>query len=280
MAEIEKRIESTVRTPDYTTMKFGADEIAAGKHRQFVGGEWEALGELQIDFLKRHGLQPEHRFLDVGCGSLRAGRHLVEYLNPGNYFGIDANIGVIQAGYDAELTDEQRARLPVGNLRANERFDGDFGVQFDMAIAQSVFSHVSLNHVRLCLYRIAKVVKSGGRFYATFFEQPPKVPLDTIVQRGGRRPQFTERNLFWYYRTDIEWAGGFAPWHYRYIGDWGHPRGQNMVEFTRVADPQWDRSHDGHSSGSAQSAPVSFRYERPHALWRARRWIARRIAPY
>jgi hypothetical protein len=33
------------------------------------------------------------------------------------------------------------------NLVANERFNTDFGVTFDIAIAQSVFTHVSLNHI-------------------------------------------------------------------------------------------------------------------------------------
>lgn len=80
---------------------------------------------------------------------------LVDYLQPGNYYGIDINHSVLQAGYDRELDDDQRARLPAENLRATDRFDIDFGVQFDMGIAQSVFTHMSLNHIRLCLYRVA-----------------------------------------------------------------------------------------------------------------------------
>ncbi|MGG6294672.1 hypothetical protein ACQ4M4_09620 [Leptolyngbya sp. AN02str] len=48
------------------------EEIKAGKHRQFIGGLWEELGQLQFDFLKENGLLPEHRLLDMGCGSLRA----------------------------------------------------------------------------------------------------------------------------------------------------------------------------------------------------------------
>jgi hypothetical protein len=40
-----------------------------------------------------------------------------------------------------------------------------------MAIAQSVFTHVSLNQMRLCLYRLARVMRPGGTFYATFCER-------------------------------------------------------------------------------------------------------------
>lgn len=235
MTVIEQRIEAPgAITPDYSGKVFTEAEIARGKHRSFVGGVWDTHGEHQLNFLLSQGLAPTDRFLDIGCGALRAGRHFVSYLDPGNYYGIDANVSLIQAGYDVELDDEQRNRLPSTNLRANERFDGDFGVQVDMALAQSVFSHVSLNHIRLCLYRTAKVVRPGGSFFATFFEQPKSMPLDRIiVRREGGRPFLTEQNLFWYYRSDLQWAASSGPWEFRYIGNWGHPAGQKMVQFVR-----------------------------------------------
>ena len=45
-------------------------------HREFVGGIWEVMGKLQFDFLVKQGLRPNHVFLDIACGSLRAGRLL------------------------------------------------------------------------------------------------------------------------------------------------------------------------------------------------------------
>lgn len=231
MTQIETRVEATGKDePDYAGRKFGASAVAKQSHRRFVGGHWERIGRLQRDFLVQQGLEPGQRFLDVGCGSLRAGRHLVEHLEPGNYHGIDVNADLVAAGYDHELTDEQRERLPVANLRSTDRFDADFGVEFDMAIAQSVFTHISLNHVRLCLARVAQVMRSGGRFFITFNEQPEDFPVDGIPERG----HYTERNVFWYYREDIRWAASFSPWSFRYLGDWGHPRDQRMIELTRT----------------------------------------------
>jgi SAM-dependent methyltransferase len=233
MASIEQRLEVPVRRePNYTGRVLNDDEIKAGAHRKWVGGHWDDHGQRQLDFLVAHGLRPEARFLDVGCGSFRAGRHLVDFLLPGHYYGIDANQSVMQAGYDFELSDSQRARLPVENLRASDRFDVDFGVEFDVAIAQSVFTHISLNHVRLCLYRVALVTRPGGKFYTTFNEQPKDFPIDGVV--ASKRPKYTERNVYWNYRGDIRWAAQFAPWEYRYIGKWGHPGGQRMIEFTRL----------------------------------------------
>jgi len=235
MSTIEERLEVPgYRDPDYVGRVLTEDEVAAGKHRKWIGGHWDDHGLRQLNFLIEQCLQPEARLLDVGCGSFRAGRHLVDYLQPGNYYGIDANRSVMQAGYDHELTEVQRVKLPIGNLHSSDRFDVDFGVRFDMAIAQSVFTHVSLNHVRLCLYRVAQVMRPGGKFYTTFNEQPKDFPVDGVVQT--KRPKYTEKNVYWYYRSDIRWAAKFAPWEYRYIGRFGHPGGQRMIEFVRLSD--------------------------------------------
>lgn len=231
MSEIENRIEAGRPEKDYAELRFDDDKVARGAHRLHVGGRWEEIGQLQLDFLREQGLQPGDRFLDVGCGSLRAGRRLVEYLHPAHYYGIDINHDVLKAGYDHELDDAGRERLPTANLRATDRFDCDFGVSFDMAIAQSVFTHITLNRIRLCLHRVAQVVRPGGTLFATFNEFGPKFPIDGT--RGGK---YTERNVFWYYRRDIRWAASQTPWDFDYIGDWGHPRGQKMVRLTRSAD--------------------------------------------
>ena len=67
-----------------------AVEIAKGSHRGAVGGRWEEMGRLQLDFLVKQGLRPSDELLDVGCGALRAGLHFIRYLKPGNYFALNA----------------------------------------------------------------------------------------------------------------------------------------------------------------------------------------------
>ena len=42
-----------------------------------------------------HGLKPEHKLLDVGCGPLRGGIKFINYLEPGNYYGVDKRADVI-----------------------------------------------------------------------------------------------------------------------------------------------------------------------------------------
>jgi len=217
------------KTVDYAA-PLSAEEIAKRRHRRRVGGKWAQMGRLQKDFLVSRGLLPHHRLLDVGCGPLRGGIHYVAYLEPGHYYGIEINETLLDVGYTRELPAPLRERLPRDHLRATDRFDCDFGVFFDYAIAQSVFTHVSLNHIRLCLYRVGRRLAPDGRFYATYFEAPLWHQLDRS-QNGGRR--WTERNAFFYYRRDLRWAAHSAGMEVRFLGDWGHPGGQRMAEFRR-----------------------------------------------
>ena len=237
MSKIPQKIETTgALEPDYMGRKFSDADIAAGKHRQWIGSHWDEHGAHQLAFLKTEGLLPHHKFCDIGSGCFRAGRHLIDYLDAGNYYAIDTNESLLQTGYDIELTDEQRKKLPLAHVRMTDRFDVDFGVKFDFAIAQSVFSHVNLNLMRLCLHRTGTAMAVGGRFFATFYEAPKTRPIDEVIKKPGKRPMFHERNTYWYYRTDMRWVSARETWDTRYIGSWGHPAGQKMFEYIRRAD--------------------------------------------
>jgi SAM-dependent methyltransferase len=292
MTEIEFLDEGVnVFLPDYTNRRFTEEQIERGIHRAFVAGNngtWDEGGAGQLTFLKKHGLKPDQRLVDIGCGALRAGRHFVDYLDAGKYYGVDANKDLIQIGYDREFTDEQRAKLPVSNLRANDRFNVDFGVQFDMAIAQSVFTHVSLNHMRVCLHRLAKVMRPGGVFYASFVQQPNSTPVDHIFQRAKNgRTYFYEKNVFWYSRSDMRWAAQGEPWAFRFVGDYGSAQNQMMVAYTRLPDGP---AVPLQPTVAARPKPVSAKRKAVDAkmreggaaalVLRARRKAAKIISPY
>lgn len=209
------------------------EQIAAGVHRGKVGRGWDETGKLQEQFLLAQGLEPTSRLLDVGCGALRAGVLLARYLEPGHYYGIDVNESLIRAALIHELPLAGLVdRVPAENLKVTDRFDCDFGVPFEFAIAQSVFTHLPLNHIRLCLFRLAQAMAPGGRFFATFFEAPDDAPYDSKVAQKVRHT-WPERDPYHYRRDDLRWAAeSVAGWNVRYIGDWGHRRGQQMMEFT------------------------------------------------
>ena len=219
---------------------YDAEAIAAGvrdgQHREIIGGLWDQMGRHQLDFLVARGLQPDSRLLDIGCGSLRLGVLAIAYLQSGRYFGTDINANLIEAGRTLELDEALRAKAPASNFAANEDFTFDFLPEaMDFAIAQSVFTHLPLNHLRRCLDRLAPHMRPGGLFFATHFLCPPDAELFAPLSHpGGDIVTYDYRDPYHYRGDDMAWAMDPAVWSLEEVGDWNHPRGQKMALYRRL----------------------------------------------
>ncbi len=195
------------------------------KHRGEVGGLWEAVGRAQFDFMVRQGLKPQDILVDVGCGSLRGGRLFIAYLEPEHYLGIDHAPWLIKAGLKHEISKDLRQEKRP-QFVTSERFEfHKFGKRPNYGIAQSLFSHLIEDDILLCLVKLRAEISAGGRFYATFI---PKGLLEESYKNPRRSNDYIP---FQYNAEEILALGREAGWEARYIGDWGHPRGQEMLEF-------------------------------------------------
>ncbi len=169
----------------YHAPDFYKDALAGGRHRAIVGERWDETGRVQMQLLLDAGLQPHHRLLDIGCGSLRLGCRAVPWLDPGHYWGTDLSGPLMLKGHEAELAD--KARLPVSQLIA----DADFsfpGVPdtIDFAIAFAVFTHLPLNHLRRALTQVRLRFPDLRNFLFTVFLAPDaKAGLGPVRQPDG-----------------------------------------------------------------------------------------------
>lgn len=143
-----------------------------------VGGLWDEIGELIFSFLRANGLETHSRVLDVGCGSLRIGRYLVSFLEPGHYTGIDLSTGILGAG--SAVLDEEGLSDRKVRLLANQdlRFLEFQAQEFDFILAQSVLTHMPADDINECMSHIGRVMAPEGRFLATVFlgDKPEYVP--------------------------------------------------------------------------------------------------------
>jgi SAM-dependent methyltransferase len=219
----------------YYSRKISADEMERGFHRDFVGGKWDELGKLQFDFLLSQGLTPDMRLIDIGCGALRAGVHFIKYLNPGNYYGIDANGSLLEAGYEIELAKAGLQKLiPRERLMEDRSFRvSTFGTLFDYGIAASVFTHVMLNHIRVCLIEVSKAMKQGGKFFATYFDCPIDTPIEFEMKHASGFLTFPEKDPYHYRFEDFKYLASNLPLEAHYIGEWGHKH-QKMICFVKL----------------------------------------------
>jgi len=212
-------------------------EVAQNHHRDVIGGLWEEIGKLQFEFLRANGLAPTSRLIDIGCGCLRGGIYFVDYLDPGNYFGMDISEELLNAGYDVELRDRcLQEKLPRANLIADGEFQfAKFPVTFDFGIAQSIFSHLPAEHIRLCLSRLAPRMEPGGILFGTFFLVPDDHPSDRPFEHPQGVQTFEQKDPFHYRFGQVRALCDGLPWQPVLIGDWGHPRDQQMVRFRFLA---------------------------------------------
>ena len=122
---------------------------------------WLQIGQLQFDYLLGHGLKPDMRMLEIGCGNLRAGRLFIDYLDAGNYYGIDISPDILLAAEGVVGQYGLQAKLPhlalVRDLRLEFLPDG----QFDVVHAHSVFSHSPIEVIDECLAHVGRVHGAG-----------------------------------------------------------------------------------------------------------------------
>ncbi|WP_461038166.1 class I SAM-dependent methyltransferase, partial [Streptomyces mayteni] len=129
---------------------------------------WLALGKLQFDYLRDHGLAPEHRMLDIGCGNLRAGWRFIDYLDPGGYYGIDISPDILIGAKETLSRNGLQAKLPHLTLTHDLTFDFLPTGHFDVVHAHSVFSHSPLPVIDECLAHVGRILAPGGFFDFTF----------------------------------------------------------------------------------------------------------------
>ena len=138
----------------------------------YVGppGEYDLMGATQFSLLFTLGLRSSHRLLDFGCGSLRAGRLLLPYLDPDRYFGIEPNRWLIEDAIEQQIgADLVRIKRP--RFDHNDRFEADcFGVDFDLILAQSVFSHAGPAAIERAFASFRQALGPSGIIAATFKE--------------------------------------------------------------------------------------------------------------
>jgi hypothetical protein len=198
----------------------GADGVRQLGHREYVGGKWDEIGRLQFDYLVSRGLEPHHVLLDIACGSLRGGVHFIRYLDPGNYLGVDKEHELVARGLEHELPpDIREAKRP--ELLVNDRFEFErLSKRPDMALAQSLFTHLPASHIERCLAKLRAVAPAHHCFYATFLE----------VRRPVENPERPHDAMSWFYtRRQMLKFGNRTGWRGTYIGDWDHPRDLKMV---------------------------------------------------
>jgi SAM-dependent methyltransferase len=136
-------------------------EILTEKHHTQYGNCW-GLGKDYFNFLKER-IKKDDKILDFGCGTLRLGIHLIQFLNSGRYFGIDS---------DQESIDIcEKYEIPLNDLNkknATFAYNDEFilpDIKFDVIFAAAVFIHLPKKSFEIFLENLK--FKKGSKLYLT-----------------------------------------------------------------------------------------------------------------
>lgn len=204
----------------------GENHSPGSRHyRAFVGATqtYDIFSHMQFSLLTLLGLRQEHTLLDIGCGSLRAGKLFIVYLLPDRYHGLEPEEWLVHEGAAQELGSEI---LTLKRPRFLHRADFEctaFEVDFDFVIAQSIFSHASAVQIRRCLNQVRQCMKPTSLFAASFVEGDSDysgsswVYPDTIryraatIERLAQEAGLACRRLDWFHIGGQAWFLFFIP---------------------------------------------------------------------
>lgn len=149
--------------------------------------QWDETSDWQIDSLIALGMKPRHSLLDIGCGPGRLAVKAVPYLDDGKYFGLDPYPPYVRMGkkiLEKVATGKQFQLLesPASSLKK-------LNVKFDYAMAASVFTHMPVDEISLCLSSLKSVMRPTGKFLFTYVDRPVK----RGILYGGIHPMYYDK---------------------------------------------------------------------------------------
>lgn len=186
----------------------------------------EAGGD-HLDYLRREGLKPSHSLLDFGCGVGRSAQYFIDYLEAGNYVGVDISEAKLRLA--SELIERRglTAKRPQFIQNQDLTFDWLAGRRFDYVWAHSVFNHMPEGDIRVFFRNAGGIVHEDFVFLFTFIEPPDKQIRRRSI-KDWSRPHEWYRDLCADYRFDCAVLG---EWPYQ-DNQTGHGEWKKVLRVT------------------------------------------------
>jgi SAM-dependent methyltransferase len=131
---------------------------------------WRMKRAFQLEFLRRMGLERGQHLLDLGCGTLRGGLPLIEFLEAGHYTGIDVRAEVLDEAR-SELAEAGLAHKQPVLLHACDLGELRLAARFDVVWAFSVLIHLDDPGLEQALGFVERHLAPGGSFFGNVLLQ-------------------------------------------------------------------------------------------------------------
>jgi SAM-dependent methyltransferase len=153
-----------------------------------VGGDFDRIGKIEYELLKKFGLQPQHSIVDVGCGSGRLAKPLSDK-HYGQYLGTDVVEDLLEYARQLVKKDHwdfqivEGLKIPMQNELT------------DYVCFYSVFTHLLHEQSYNYLKEAHRVLKTGGKVIFSFLEF--RIPSHWAIFEGNiDTDKTTHLNMF------------------------------------------------------------------------------------
>jgi SAM-dependent methyltransferase len=130
----------------------------------------DASGQRWLEFLVDRGLKRTDRVLEYGCGSLRLGKSVIEFLESGHYVGLDITDFFYLAGIEnylgQALLEARKPRFGVIGSEEHERIRRDF--KFDVGFSTLALMHVPPAEMDEYFRNVLGLMHADSVFYFDF----------------------------------------------------------------------------------------------------------------
>ena len=151
---------------------------------------WQSKRDCQIKFLLEHGLKQDHYLLDLGCGVLRGGIPIINYLEKSHYYGIEKDPKRLEEGSTELRESNLTHKTPILSIDYT-----NIDLKFDYVWSFQVFIHLSDEILANELLNISNILKDDGVCFASVVINQNK------INDSWREYPFVERPLSFYEET-------------------------------------------------------------------------------
>lgn len=192
----------------------------------------------QVPAIQKHiGDLTDKVFIDIGAGDIVLGEVLDQIGKPRKFYVQDLNKLAIESG----LQRLKSTNIDTSIFSEMVSHDFDFSLikegEIDAAFSNSLFSHLSINSIILCLRNLSSKMKAGSSYFTSMIVLPDnteKLRYDWsyLKKKGSKRISSSIHDPYHYTEHTLNNLQNFnTGFELKNIHDYGHPF-QKLVEFS------------------------------------------------